>query len=158
MRFALLLLLGLAVNTYGQEFTRIDGRGFKGYIVDKDHFVFKSIENHRERYTPTAEDVKRVETILSSNEEYLKQHQLDKSKGNPIIYKNLRKYIRQYVGFIDKSGDRILWINLIYRKDLDLDKVSKDLVVVYDGGSYYWSICINVTKGNLYDMKVNGNG
>jgi hypothetical protein len=158
MKYTLFVLFLFTANVHGQDLSFIKDKKFSGYIVAKEHFVFKSIENQQARYTPSMDDVRKAEIILTCNEKYLKDNQGSKLPDYPVIYKNLRKYVRQYVGFIDKAGDMIIWINLVSEKKAKHDKVGQDIIDVEDGGSYYWSVCINITKGNIFDMRVNGVG
>lgn len=158
MKYTLFVLFFLTSNAYAQELSFIKDKRFFDYIVAKERFVFKSIENQQARYTPSMDDVRKAEMILSCNGKYLKDNQISKLPDYPIIYQSLRKYERQYVGLIDKSGDHIMWINLVSKKKAKHDDVSRDIIQANDGGSHYWSICINITKGYVYNMRVNGVG
>ncbi|WP_316822998.1 hypothetical protein [Pedobacter gandavensis] len=158
MKYTLFVLFLLTVNAYGQELSFIKDKKFSGYIVAKERFVFKSVENQDARYTPSIDDVRKAERILSCNEKYLKDNQSSKLPDYPVIYKSIRRYIRQYVGFIDKSGDHIIWIILISKKKAEHDKVGRDIIQAEDGASNYWSVCINITKGYIFDMRINGIG
>ena len=42
----------------------VEGKGYKGYVFDKEHFVFMSIENQKERYSLGKADISMVEHIL----------------------------------------------------------------------------------------------
>jgi len=80
--------------------------------------------NYKIPYTPTIDDVKKTENFLFKNYyEYeatiLDSLNLDKSKikakyRDPKNVKNkFFKYNRQYIGFVDKSNDTIIYIGLL---------------------------------------------
>ena len=152
-----ILLIGFALlcmNGYSKESTLVKGKGYIGYAFNKEHFVFMSIDNQKERYTPTKEDVIRIEkTLKDSIGSVLKKQRY----SNISINRNrLKKYNRQYVGFITNNGDVVIWINLLKSKEIDDVELSKDIVTVSDGGEKYWSIFINITKNTLYGVRING--
>ena len=67
----------------------------------------------------------------------------------------LKKYKRQYVGFITNNGNIVIYIAFL--KDIEnIDELSKDIVVLYDGGETYWGIFVNLTKNTLYGVHING--
>lgn len=152
-----LLFIGLMLTcnlVYSQNATFIKGKGYNGYIFNKEYFVFMSVENQKERYTPTEEDVVRIETLLKDSISYILRNQYH---CKPPINKNtLKKYRRQYVGFLTKDNNVIIWINFINNKDISGEELSEDVVRVLDGGSNYWSIFVNLTKKELFEMQVNG--
>jgi len=158
MKYMVLLLLFITMNAYGQDFLFIKGKAFSGFIVPKEHLVFRSIENQQERFTPSKDDVEKAELLLLSNTDYLKKSQGNVFPGYPVIYKNRSKYIRQYVGFKDKSGDDVIWINFLSKKNIAHSKLGKDIVNVLDGGSYYWSVFVNITTGAVFGVQINGLG
>ncbi|WP_417356361.1 hypothetical protein [Flavobacterium sp.] len=110
------------------------------------------------RFTPTQENIIEAELALHTKLEklnYLLTHQSD----SPVIHKNLNKYLRQYFGYIDENGNRILIINCFWK---NIDKMAKklwlkDRITVADGGSFYWNVKYNLDTGELFDLKVNGN-
>lgn len=152
MKYVFFLLLCLSLNAYGQEFQPIKGRQFSGYIVKKEYPVFKNTKD--QRYTPSENDIKRAESILLSNEKYINQHQINEGFGSEDIYKSLYQYIRQYVGFVNKSGDHIVWVNMLHEKGTTTAQAARHIIWVRDGGNYYWSVYINITKWRLYNMMV----
>ena len=148
MGFALLCLSG-----YSQESTLVKGNGYSGYAFNKEHFVFMSIENQKERYTPTKEDIIQAEKIVKDSiDNYLKR---EKIYTHSIKQNKLKKYKRQYVGFITKNGDIVIYITFIKNVD-NIDELSKDIVNISDGGETYWRILINLTKNTLYQVRING--
>lgn len=91
--------------------------------------------------------------------------------GSPVLHKNLPKYFRQYVGFTDRAGNKIIHINFYWNRHNIIDRLSNyiylndsrinyetDYSIVLDGGSYYWQINANITKRELTDLSVNGFG
>jgi len=135
----------------------IESRNFQGYIFSDEHFVPLSIKNQLERYTPTNEEIFLAEEILSKNISSANA-QLISPTSNPNIHKNLKTYFRQYVGFVDNEGNRIIWINLLWKKDIALHQLKNEIVFVSDGGSYFWNIRVNLDKSLLSDLHVNGKG
>jgi len=152
-----ILLIGFALlcmSGYSQESTLVKGKGYTGYAFNKDHFVFMSIDNQKERYTPTKEDITQIEKILQDSIGSVLKKQ--KYSNTSINRNTLKKYNRQYVGFITNNGDVVIWINLLRSKEIDDVELSKDIVTVSDGGEKYWSIFINLTKNTLYGVRING--
>lgn len=152
-----ILLIGFALlcmSGYSQESTLVKGKGYTGYAFNKEHFVFMSIDNQKERYTPTKEDIMQIEKILKDSINSVLKKQ--KYCNTSINRNTLKKYKRQYVGFITKNGDVVIWINLLRNKEIEDIELSKDIVTVLDGGEKYWSIFINLTKTTLYGVRING--
>jgi hypothetical protein len=131
------------------------GRGYKGYIFHESHFVMVSVEQQKSRYTPTSKDVEIAEQLLREQLSGLNKSHANQSGSCPIIDKKLQKYKRQYVGFINEKGEKILWINCIWSKELE-SQLSLDIISVKDGCSYYWSIKVNITTAKAYELDING--
>jgi hypothetical protein len=110
-----------------------------------------------ERFTPSRTEVDQAEKTLVEDLEELNNPLINQGgKYNPIIHKNLKKYNRQYFGYIDNNGDKILLINCFWKQKNRFENWTKERVMVLDGGSHYWSIKLNLTTGKLFDLSVNG--
>lgn len=82
------------------------------------------------------------------------------------IDKNLNKYFRQYIGFINKQGDSVVHINFYWDRFTIFDRIkgywddrlkyTSDYSMTLDGGSRYWNINVNLTDKQLYGLFVNG--
>lgn len=157
----ILLIAFILIVTSAPEFAGqpmyCKGKGYQGYIFDSAHLVFKSIENQKSRYTPTVTDIEKAEKLLKEKLEKINTNRINQPDGCPVIDKKLKKYCRQYVGFIDGKGQKVIWINLFWNKELE-KQAAKEIVNVQDGCSYYWNIEINIDSGDLYNLYVNGNG
>lgn len=136
----------------------IEQKKFSGYIFNEKHIVFMSIEDEKERYTPTNEDIILAEQILKKEISCKSKYLFKQIENDPIINKKLIKYIRQYVGFINKSDDKIIWINFIWKGKFTKEELAKDIIKVNDGGSYYWNVKVNLKTKNLSDLNINGRG
>ncbi|OWP85578.1 hypothetical protein BWK60_13375 [Flavobacterium covae] len=134
------------------------GKNFTGYIFNEKHFVFMSIENQEKRYTPTKNEIYDIEDLLKKEISCMNKNLINQPKGFPKIHRKMGKYIRQYVGFINKSNEKVIWINFIWKDNYTKKQLSEDIINVHDGGSYYWNIQINLTKKTLSNLQINGVG
>jgi hypothetical protein len=131
------------------------GKGYEGYIFDENHIVMLSVPNQKSRYTPTKKDIEVAENLLKEKLPLLNKDHINQIGRCPIIEKNLKKYKRLYVGFENYKGDKILWINFVWDKEKEL-LLSKEIIHVLDGCSYYWNIKVNISTGEVFDLNING--
>ena len=136
----------------------INGKDFKGYIFDKNHFILMTIDNQSKRYTPSKEDIFLAESIIKDKLKSLNASLINQGGNCPIIHKKTKKYIRKYVGFINNRNEKIVWINFIWKDKFLNEKISKDIIQVSDGCSYYWNIKVNLDAKNLNNLNINGQG
>lgn len=109
------------------------------------------------RFTPSRADIELAENALVKNLAMLNKEEINQGKDyGPVIHKSLKKYKRQYFGFIDEKGNRVLFINCFWAEEYLLDFWQKKLIEVFDGGSYYWSVKYSLNTGKLYQLMVNG--
>lgn len=122
--------------------------------VFKENFDSNEIDKSLKRFTPTIEEINQAEIILSNN--FKKEN---KSKDGKFISRNLNDYKRQYIGFLNSNGDKILYISFF------LDKKSKkqddqfwkeDYKMILDGGASYWIARINLKTNKLENIAING--
>jgi hypothetical protein len=108
------------------------------------------------RFTPTHEDIDKAEAAFKTQ-----LVALNKKRGNRLdksVEQKLSQYRRQYFGYIDKVGNKILCINCFYKDDAFgfYQTWLKDEIHVDDGGSAYWNIKFNLKTKKLFDLEVNG--
>lgn len=155
MKYLLLLLLILPLDG-GRH---IKGKGFEGYIFPKEYPLYLHSNTPMPeslRFTPEKDDIESAEKILQKD---LKTLTLDWRKGwEPIIYKELKMYTRQYVGIYNDKGQRVIWINCLWKKSGNNDLIPKQIVKVSDGGNYYWNIKVNLDTHELYELYGNSLG
>lgn len=152
----LIITVFLGTCVYSQNAIIEKDSTFTRYIFPKDHFIFLNVPNQKAQYTPSIEDIKEAENILNSNLRYLEKEQMKQNGLAPYIYRCLKCYDRQYLGFITKDEEIILFINFIWTNKQPMSELSKDIISVLGGGSYYWSVFVNITKGKLFKMRING--
>jgi hypothetical protein len=118
------------------------------------------------KFTPTRKELALAEQILKEQIEKANQPRVNQFGRKEYIHRNLNKYFRQYVGFINGNGDRVIHINLYWDKYTVFDRLkgywderldfTSDYAVVLDGGSRYWNVNVNLTTKSLYNLWVNG--
>ncbi len=113
------------------------------------------------RWSPTEEDIALAEKLIKK---YIvrsveKKHRMLNQISTPIVHQNFDKYYRQYLGYIDKRGRKILYVNCFWKdKENQFPGWKRKYVKVLDGGSYYWQINVNLKKKKCFDYSVNGYG
>ena len=147
-----LILIVPAVSSAGNS-SFIKGKGFRGYVFDKSYSYWGSSD----RYTPTASEIKQAESLLKKKIHEINQPRVNQGNGCPEIDKKLNRYVRQYFGYLNQKGERIISINCIWDKEVD-SLISRDIIGVKDGCSYYWSVEINLTTNEIYSLDINGYG
>lgn len=153
MKLTAILLLATLISSQAQILYDID-KSFKGFIVDRDVNVFD--DNKTTWFIPSHKDVEKAEELLSLKLNELNQG-ISSDKFCPDIERNLRKYTRQYIGYTNLSGDKIILINMLWRKGLDTNGLKSEYVLVLDGCSHYWRVKVNLNTENVYDLDINGN-
>jgi hypothetical protein len=118
------------------------------------------------KFTPTRQDIVLAEQILKQQIEKSNHRRMNQFGRKQYIHRNLNKYFRQYAGFINENGDRVVHINLYWDRYTVFDRLkgywddrldfTSDFTVVMDGGSRYWNVNVNLTAKTLYNLSVNG--
>ena len=146
--------------------TYIKTNRYEGVIFSKDYVGLMIGSNNK--FTPTQVDIDSAEIILKKGIKKINKNRPNQVDNCPVIHRNLGKYKRQYFGYIDQNGDKVIFINCFWDKNGFMDKVlynePKDTKwkteekFMLDGCSYYWSINVNLNKKILFDFGVNGLG
>ncbi|MEK6480609.1 hypothetical protein WJR50_23900 [Catalinimonas sp. 4WD22] len=152
-----LKIILINVPTFGQSMMaeHFESENFDCAIFPKEYADFID----EKRFTPTRSEIELAEEALRSDLKKINRKLVnqDGTKYNPIIHQNLKKYKRQYFGYLDEDGNRILLINAFWREDKSSNNWLGERVLVFDGGSYYWNIKYNIDKHKLFGLQVNGN-
>lgn len=109
------------------------------------------------RFTPTKADIDQAESGLRKKLSGLNVD-LANQYETPVVDKELDNYKRQYFGYRDKAGNRIVLINCFWGTHEHFKEWLSEQIDVRKGGSYYWNVKYNLDTGELFDLKVNGRG
>jgi hypothetical protein len=117
-----------------------------------------NLKDYYTTFTPTHAIVDKAESCMRRN-----MHRLDSMSlhHNMFVFirKHFSKYRRQYRGFINKDGHHILSINcfLLDKDDVhEFDYWLKEMVLVCDGGEYYWGISFDLDTNSFFNLHING--
>ena len=134
---------------------RCIGKNYTGYIFDSTYTILKSVDMQQKRFTPSCEDIRKAEKILSGNLASINKQNFNQVDDCPIIHEKLQKYVRQYVGFVNMKSQKIIWVNCLWNKSLE-ERAGKDVIIVDDGCSYFWDVEVNLNTGELANLMING--
>ena len=81
---------------------------FDAAIFPASYFALVS----QPRFTPTRQEIDKAETALRKNLRKLNSDRINQS-STPVIHKKLHKYKRQYFGYVNQDGQRVLLIDLL---------------------------------------------
>lgn len=137
--------------------TEVMGSNYHGYVFNKDWEVDIMVENQDGRFTPEDIDIAMAEKLMQKKIAYLNRNHENQEGMCPIIDEHLTKYIRQYVGFTDINGARIIWINGVWDESV-AQKLSQDIVRTTGGCGRYWSVKVNLDTQKVYGLEVNEAG
>jgi hypothetical protein len=151
-KFLILILFSGLLNTSP---VYIVGNNYKGFIFPKEYKNEYFIQDSITSFTPSIEEVDTAEGILRQKIKVENNRRINQGGKCPVLHKKLSKYNRQYFGFLDKNGNKIIYINLIWGKSTP-SYWDKDIVIVFDGCSYYWNVKVNLENEEIYDLRING--
>ena len=121
-------------------------------IIDAGKDMKWAFGNNYTSWTPEGKDIETAETILNKAFDDQKKPTL-----NRLLDRKPEDYNKQFVGFIDANGDKIIWANCFCKGSDSFFKDWKNkVVIVNDGGSCFFNVKINITKNTYYDLMVNG--
>jgi len=157
-----------------QTVTHICGRNFNidtsryailNFAKDGNYYFDKDVK----AATLTTKEIEKIETLI--DERIFKYNKaegvvyrrdsidLKKKYPNALPYdhriKNPRKYYKQLIVVVNSKGEKIIWANCFCTID-NVPYWKKSSVLVADGGICYFNLKINLTKGMVYDLMING--
>ncbi|RXK60740.1 hypothetical protein ESA94_09765 [Lacibacter luteus] len=155
--------------TTDQDKLGVKSNKFRGTVFKKsypqDKLFISSIDSIN-RFTPTENEIKQAEAILKKQIEQENKDRLNQLKKKEYIHRNLNKYFRQYIGFTNHKGEKVIHINFDWDRYTLFDRIignwddrneyTSDFTVTFDGGSRHWSINVNLTTGKLEGLSING--
>jgi hypothetical protein len=115
------------------------------------------MKDYKQRFTPTRPDTDKAEKALSRDLFMLNQEMENQNRDN-LIHRRLLQFNRQYFGFINDKGERVIKIIAYiksdsYRIDDDSDLLTKERIIVA-GTCDNWVVFYNIDTNELYDLAV----
>jgi len=165
----IILLLNYTIVLFGQSINVYESKNFQGAIFPKTYTntAYLWLED-KYRFTPTIEEVQEFEKDLRSKLKLINKVRWNQKNSCPVIHRKLKKYIRQYLGFIDDSGKKYLLVNFLWEENSFLQETEQDEYynelgdwkkhwqVWFDGCSHYWNVKYYLESDTLFDLQING--
>src|SRR5574344_2130677 len=148
----------LYANNQNNDTTYVFNKKYEGKIWGKN-YPLNIKDNKNFRWNPRKEDIDQAELLLHSYilKQWKNNRNVNQTGNCPIIYLNMNQYLRQYIGRINKKGERILEINCFWKGNVEkFPNWHTHLVSVIDGCSFYWSIKVNLSKKKCFDYWIDG--
>jgi len=129
-----------------------------GYNLKQDQTIIKPDASdlkqwkNAKAFEPSGSDIETAETLLKKGFD-------EQARGtvNRVLGKKPEDYYQQFVGFIDESGDKIIWINCFCKNEISSFPDWKNKIVyVADGGNCFVNIKVNISKNSVVEFNVNG--
>ncbi|MCC5923681.1 MAG: hypothetical protein JJT77_07830 [Crocinitomicaceae bacterium] len=107
-----------------------------------------------ERFTPSDDNIFFAERALSRDMRSLNQDRLYQT-DDFLIHTRLRVFNRQYFGYINEAGEKVLIINAFWN-GLEQESENAWLNKVIKGSQapYFWSVKYNIDLNELYDFVI----
>jgi hypothetical protein len=126
-----------------------------GFIISENTNTLGLSYYEKDRYTPSLDDLSIAESIIKSNKDTIKNAP-NYFAGRKGIFGRYNSFFRQYIGFKNSKGDKIILINYVgNRKHIKYGDVSEPIVVL-DGGNNYWQAVVNINQRTLVKVYING--
>ena len=149
----LLILLTTTVSCSQSKQVFDVNQPYDGFIVSQDIEIY--VGDKANWFKPTQEEVKEAEELLSEQIERLNTEQINQENDCPIIDQNLNKYLRQYIGYINVFGEKVILMNMLWSDKIENHKgLRSELAMVLDGCSRYWKVKVNLTSDIVYDLEI----
>lgn len=124
--------------------------GTVSHIFPASHKAAKDIyPKATGRFTPTPAEAKRAADIVREKLQQMNNKTLKSLRNNWDFYG------KQYVGFIGENGKKIIWINFFWPEDELKANLTKQIIQVEDGGTYYWNVKVNLSNGRVFELRIN---
>jgi hypothetical protein len=132
----------------------------EGIIFTGNCPINKPINKKYVRWDPGVADIIIVENYIKDFiNKKSKNHIKDTSEDYPLINQNLENYKRQYIGYLNKRGQKIIYVNFIwydYKQDRSIFSIWKEgWIFGYNQGTKIWEIKVNLDKHKCFDYFVN---
>jgi hypothetical protein len=164
---ALFVILSNIIMGFSQSVDCFVTKKFKATIFPSS-YVFKSFDSIP-RFTPTRAEILETEKALARQiKSIVKAGNAKKTpfviKDRKRIYRHLNCFNRQYFGYFNLKGEKILYIHAYYtgtwldklKYDMDSEDCLTEYNGVFDGGASIWGIEFNLNTKTFLGFGTNG--
>ncbi|MCS4436042.1 hypothetical protein [Aquiflexum gelatinilyticum] len=123
-----------------------------GIIMTVSSLIY-SIPKDFSRFIPDKEDIIQIEKLLKTKIAKINKEHPNQFNNSEYLENNLLNYNRQYFGYIDENGEKVIYINL-FKESVECDMDTE--LMVLDGCSNYWRISFVLDTQEFRDFSVNG--
>jgi hypothetical protein len=102
-------------------------------------------------FTPDESEIK-----IAKKQEICYLDSLEKINKKKLFSHNRRQYFRQYLGYIDNNGDKVILINAFCERNSSKEELTKIWKNVLDGGECYYQIEVNLNTKKCFKFSING--
>ncbi len=140
----------LCASAYSQKIADANAKlyatkNFTGAIFPASYIEYAI--GSQDRFTPEQSDINKAEQALRLNIKTI-------SEPAPAIAKNLPKFYRQYLGYVNQYGERMILINCFQPNDLLLKKWLDHFIIVEDNPKGFWNVEYNLEKNMFSNFYV----
>lgn len=158
----LFIILNTTCITYCQSSDCFVTKKFKAVIFpDSYKSVWLYLDSFK-RFTPNRLEVTQTEEtlqhqirrIVKSNNRKISSFEI---KDRKRVYRYFKHYKRQYFGYLNSKGERILLIHAyLGRKRLGPNDCDTEYFLIFDGGASVWDIEFNLETRTFSGFGTNG--
>ncbi|MBO9154951.1 hypothetical protein ACFOTA_22235 [Chitinophaga sp. GCM10012297] len=123
--------------------------GLVGFIYRPEEVEWKVADDERCKTALSLADVLLAEKYLR---EQIPAVDTFRTYPLPPVHQKLAGYRRQYVGYVNIGGERIVWVNALW----GAGPLDKGVLMTHDGGNHFWQVKVNLTTKKIYDLSING--
>ena len=146
-----ILLSGL---TYAQsKGNYVKGDDYEGATFNGKYMITKN-KDKVSYFTPSTKEIDSLEAIIKARLSEFKKTKTEREFPTFII-DSLKDYRRQYFGYINDKGERVIYFNFFHSSS-SVYGWREGEIVVKDGGHYYWRMKWNLTTNVIFEFYVNG--
>ena len=145
------LIIFISINCFSQ----LDE---KDIIFDweNSNYLSYSINTSYQKFTPSIEEIESAKKLSISYIDSLNHTQETINNKDNVSDINFNNYYKQYLGYIDESGQRILYINACCSSYIEKHGLEKDWFFVFGGGSCFFNAQIDIDSKACIKFTING--
>jgi hypothetical protein len=81
---------------------------------------------------------------------------LEKVNKKKLFSHKKNRYFRQYLGYIDNKGDKVILINAFCEGNYSKEELTRIWIIVLDGDECYYQIEVNLNTKKCFKFSING--